>query len=116
MERRPWNPEPTDEQQAPALIPQSAADKRRHPRLTPAGAQALIGHNPDLHLIDVTDDWVEFYASTYYTPGLPVQVQVDSAPPSQGEVVTCLLEETDSNLLEVRYRVRCRFLAGSAAR
>lgn len=90
-----------------------ATETRRAPRILPAGLTAWIGHSPGLHLIDIGDDALEFYADRHFEPGWPLAVQVDTAAPIATEVLSCQLEETDPGLLEVRYRVRCRILRDS---
>lgn len=90
-------------------------EKRLHPRLRPAGVTCAFGINPGMHLIDISDRYVDFYADTAFAIGLRLRMQIEDAPLLDTEVVDCLLEETDPALLEVRYRVRCRILSAPSA-
>lgn len=115
MSKRDWKAEYErtlkEQQQAAAARRRAASRKseqRRGPRLQPRGVSVAIGFAPGVHLIDLDDTTVEFYAERRFEPGAQVLVQVDTAPPMRTEVVSCLVQETDPMLLEVRYRVRCR--------
>ncbi|HKI98246.1 MAG TPA: hypothetical protein VKB51_07220 [bacterium] len=87
------------------------AEKRRHPRLHTKGLRLQSAIAAGLAPIDVRPDRIEFFAEVPMQPGQRFSLRREAGPPSDVEVVACLLEETDADLLEVRYRVCCRLLS-----
>jgi hypothetical protein len=83
-------------------------EQREHPRLLAAGLTLSLGLPVPLRLIEAGPERIEFYAEAPLPPGQRIALRHGEAPASEVEVVGCLLEPTDPDLLELRYRIRCR--------
>lgn len=94
-----------------------ASDRRHAPRipvasrhLTAAVAEKGVRTDIDVLTKDISMSGVCFYADRPFELGVEIELAVAKVFSLTASVVSCEMEETDSTMLEVRYRVRCQFL------
>jgi hypothetical protein len=96
--------------------PPGAANRRAAPRV-PLASREIHAVVSDLGLKadvgvetkDISTTGVCFFADRPFQIGSEVELTVSKVFSLTAAVVSCEMEETDANLLEVRYRVRCKF-------
>jgi hypothetical protein len=96
--------------------PRAAADRRGAPRLRILSRDVRaklsdLGVSVDIAVDakDISVTGVCFFTDRGFHTGSEVEVTVSKVFSLTATVLSCEMEETDPNLLEVRYRVRCRF-------
>ncbi len=70
----------------------------------------LIDVQLQVSVIDISRSGVCFFTNVRFQPGHRFSFSLGDVFAVVAEVVDCNAEETDSGLMEVRYRVRCRFV------
>lgn len=93
-----------------------AAERRIAPRIAvnTSGVIASVAElgvkaNIEVETRDISTSGVCFLSERPFKAGEECELSVGGAFSLTATVVSCEMEETDSNLLEMRYRVHCRF-------
>jgi len=84
------------------------ASKEVHAVVCDLGVAADIG----VETKDISTSGVCFFADRSFPAGMEMELKVSNVFSLTALVVSCEMEETDANLLEVRYRVHCKFRDG----
>ncbi|MDH4249493.1 MAG: PilZ domain-containing protein, partial [Deltaproteobacteria bacterium] len=58
---------------------------------------------------DISLSGISLMSAKPFLPGSVLQLQLGKAFQVDASVVGCDMEETDSDLMEMQYRIRCRF-------
>jgi len=92
------------------------AERRGAPRIpvsakgvTAQFAELGIKIEIDVQTQDISTSGVCFLSERPFKAGGEFEISVSRVFSLHAVVVSCEMEETDANLMEVRYRVRCRF-------
>ncbi len=93
-----------DERRAAPRVPISS--KQLTASVTDLGVKAVI----DVQTRDMSTSGVCFFADRGFSSGAEIELSVAKVFSLSAIVVDCVMEETDASFLEVRYRVRCRFV------
>ena len=88
----------------------SDRDRREKPRFKVDSTDLAISITLGVTTIDVSLDGLSFYSTHAFQIGQNFTIQVGRVFSVQAEVVACDVEEIDPELLEMRYRVHCRYL------
>ena len=83
-------------------------NRRKHPRHRPAESFINVRVDPRFHLLDVSESGLSFYSEVPFESGRRLEINCDEFQSVTCEVVDCQMEETDADLLEAAYRIRCR--------
>jgi len=91
--------------------PASGDDRRRFPRVTfPDGATIFAHGTPQQYQIhDLSAGGLSFFSDHQIKPDTRLILSAKGLLAPEVDVVGCEIEEVDSNLMDYRYRVRCRF-------
>lgn len=82
---------------------------RRAPRFRFQHGRIAVRVEPEFNLVDLSATGLAFLSDLSFAPETALQVIVKGTVAVQARVVTSTLVETDADLLEMRYRVQCRF-------
>lgn len=84
-------------------------DHRAAPRFRLPASDIAVRVEPYFRLVDVSAVGIAFMSERPFAVDSVLQLIVRGTVAFQARVVECPLVETDPELLEVRYRVQCRF-------
>jgi hypothetical protein len=85
-------------------------DRRAHPRFKLEGTELTIAVHLIVSAIDISRSGVSFYSNYSFRMNQLFALDIGQVFSVTAEVTECTLEETDSSMMETRYRVRSRFL------
>jgi hypothetical protein len=88
----------------------SSSEKRRHPRFRLRSGTIFIKEDHPFEVINLSRSGLAFYGVREFKEDERISISLHQLMAIEAVVVGCDMEETDSNLMEYRYRVRCRFL------
>lgn len=91
----------------------SGAERRGAPRVAVVCADMSVNTQVPVSAINLSASGACFFAEHPFPAGSQIELSIGTAFTVQAAVVNCVMEETGSDLLEVHYRVHCRF-AGEA--
>jgi hypothetical protein len=91
--------------------PASGADRREYPRVVlPAGAAIYAHGNPQQYEIhDLSAGGLSFYCDRHINVGSRLILSAMGLLALEVDVAGCGMEEVNANLMDFRYRVRCKF-------
>lgn len=84
-------------------------DHRSAPRFRLHDGQIAVRVEPQFQLVDISAAGFAFYSEFPFQPDTLVQVILKDTVAYRARVVASPLVETDAGLMELRYRVQCRF-------
>jgi PilZ domain len=84
-------------------------DLRAEPRFRLRGSRVAVRVEPQLKVVDLSAAGIAFLSEQPFNPGDVLHVIIKDTLAIQARVVGCQLVETDPALLELHYRVHCRF-------
>ncbi len=87
----------------------AGTDQREEPRFQMHKREVAVRVEPRLKLVDLSASGVALLSEQAFQPGEVLQLILKDALAFKVQVEGCDLVETDTDLLEMRYRVRCRF-------
>jgi PilZ domain len=91
------------------VIRTDGPDLRGTPRFRMQGGRVTVRVEPVFKVVDISASGIAFLSELPFSPGDVLQVILRDTVAFQTRVVGCIVTETDPDLLELRYRVRCRF-------
>ncbi|HKI99884.1 MAG TPA: PilZ domain-containing protein [bacterium] len=91
------------------MIRADGPDHRATPRLRLCGGHVAVRVEPEVRVVDLSASGIAFLSDRTFHPGDMLQVILRGTLAFQVKVLGCAMEETNADLLEVCYRVRCRF-------
>jgi c-di-GMP-binding flagellar brake protein YcgR len=91
--------------------PATGKDRREHPRVTlPRGAAIYAHGSPQrFEIHDLSAGGLSFYSDHHIQAGSRLILSALGLLALEVDVVGCDMEEVDPNLMDFRYRVRCKF-------
>jgi len=84
-------------------------ERRNNPRFRVDSTDLSISVTLAVSTINVSVDGLSFYSLHAFQIGQTFTIQVGQVFSLQAEVVACEVEEIDEELLEMQYRVHCRY-------
>lgn len=101
-----------------AGLAQGRQDERRKAPRVPVSTHEITAAVSDLGVRtltqvqtkDISTSGLCFFAERPFPPDAEIELSVATVYSLSAIVVSCEIEETDASFLEVRYRVRCRFV------
>lgn len=84
-------------------------EKRDAPRFRVATGAVWIRVEQSFDVIDISKTGISFFASHRFEPSQHFGITLGKAFLVEATVITCEMVEVDEGLLDVRYRVSCRF-------
>ena len=84
-------------------------DRRISPRFKVDSTDLAISVTLAVSTINVSVDGLSFYSLHAFQIGQTFTIQLGQVFSLQAEVLACEVEEIDEELLEMRYRVHCRY-------
>ncbi|MDH4248450.1 MAG: PilZ domain-containing protein [Deltaproteobacteria bacterium] len=84
-------------------------ERRYSPRLKVDTTELSISVTLAVSTINVSADGISFYSLHAFQIGQVFNIHLGKVFSLQAEVVACEVEEIDPELLEMRYRVHCRY-------
>lgn len=90
-------------------IRQDRPEMRAAPRFRMPHDHVAVRVEPRFQLLDLSASGVAFLSEVPFQVNSVLQIIVYGTVAFQARVVSCPLLETDARLMEVRYRVQCRF-------
>jgi PilZ domain len=84
-------------------------DLRTEPRFRVHNGRIAVRVEPQFRLVDISAAGVAFLSDLGFRKGAVLHVILKEALAFQARVVDCQVVETDAAMLELRYRVQCRF-------
>ena len=88
------------------------SERRVHPRFNLRMESVWMKMDAPLSVTDISLTGIALLSSKPFMPGAVLQLQVGKAFHIEATVVGCEMEETDPALLDMSYRLRCRFAEG----
>lgn len=85
-------------------------DQRQSPRIRMAGERVAVRLETEFEVLNISAGGFAFLSEAPFHEGETLHVVLKDAMAFQGQVVACQVVETDALLMELRYRVQCRFL------
>jgi len=90
-------------------IKEKDEDRRETPRFKLNSGQVWIKVETPFEIIDLSKNGASFFSHLPFPPGNILFLALDKAFQIEAEIISCDLEEMDDLLMELRYRVSCRF-------
>ncbi len=97
--------------------PDGADERRKAPRIPVTSTQFTAAFTDlgvktltEVLTKDISTTGVCFFSDQVFPSGAEIDLSVAKVFSLSAVVVSCEMEETDASFLEVRYRVRCRFV------
>ena len=87
----------------------SGAERRNHPRFPLKMESVWMKMASPFTVADISLSGISLLSNKPFLPGSTLQLQLVKAFQVESVVVGCDMEEADSDLLDMQYRVRCRF-------
>ena len=89
--------------------PAGGAERRVTPRVAVVCADMTVNFQIPVSAVNLSAGGACFFSERPFTPGNRIELSIAAVFSVQATVVHCVMEETDSDLLEVHYRVHCQF-------
>lgn len=90
-------------------IRSGAPDQRQSPRIRLQEGRISVRLEPEFDVVDISAGGMAFLSEVPFDEGEMLHIILKDTVAFQGSVVGCRVIETDPNLMELRYRVQCRF-------
>lgn len=82
---------------------------RRDPRFEVEDGSLAVRVEPNFDIVDLSVSGMAFLSDIPFTPGSNITMYPENTMGIDAMIVGCFMVETDSGLMETRYRVQCRF-------
>ena len=91
--------------------PAMGDDRRMHPRVAFPPGSAIYAHGSprEYRMRDLSAGGLSFFSDHSIRPGSRLLMSAKGLLALEVDVVGCEMEEVDPNLMDFRYRVRCKF-------
>lgn len=84
-------------------------EQRQSPRIRMQGERVSLRLEPEFDVVDMSASGMAFLSEVPFAEDQVLQIVLKDMLTFQGRVVGCQVVETDPCLMELRYRVQCRF-------
>ena len=84
-------------------------ERRLWPRVDLVKAKIAIVVEPVVRVLNISAEGLAFHSDVPFQPGQTLQITLGQAWRTTAKVMSCEIEETDSDLMELRYLVGCGF-------
>jgi len=85
------------------------SERRTHPRFPLKMESVWMKMDSPFTVSDISLSGISLFSNKPFLPSSTLQLQLGKAFQVEAVVVGCDMEEADSDLLDMQYRIRCRF-------
>ncbi len=90
-------------------IGKNGDEMRKDPRFRVRDGAISVRIEPTFEILDLSATGMAFLSDISFKPGTSITLFLEETMGMQANVIGCVMLETDSDMLETRYRVQCRF-------
>ena len=84
-------------------------EMRNDPRFQVEKGALSVRVEPTFDIIDLSASGMAFQSEFAFKPGTVITLFLEDKMGIQAQVIGCFMVETDSDMMETRYRVQCKF-------
>ena len=90
-------------------IGKNGDEMRKDPLFRVRDGAISVRIEPTFEILDLSATGMAFLSDISFKPGTSITLFLEETMGMQANVIGCVMLETDSDMLETRYRVQCRF-------